>query len=202
MPVQHCTTIEISQFFPSKTRVSRVSDAVEFRHASITVPQITSEDKVIHAITKLKSELASTPTPNKHDQLEAVSNLRNIFSKYSKSMEPPNNPTKNKEIGNDSPKVPIIEAAPSPRVPVAKLAPPSNSNKNQCAKRLSNLKDVMISSPIALKKTKENLIKSSPIATRTRSQVHFKPNLKSIDTPVAERTGSKFTMNTKKSEKC
>ena len=56
--------------FPSKTRSSRVSETVEFRHASITAPQIKPDDKVINAITKLKSELASIPTPDKNNQIE------------------------------------------------------------------------------------------------------------------------------------
>jgi len=51
--------------FPSKTRSSRISNTVEFRHRYITVPQITPEDKVINTITKLKHELAVIPTPNK-----------------------------------------------------------------------------------------------------------------------------------------
>ena len=100
--------------FPSKTRSSRVSDTVEFRHAIITVPQITPGDKVINDITKLKSALASIPVPTKHDQIEAISNLINMFSKHSKSLEAPNKtteevPTEYEEISNDSPRVPIIE---------------------------------------------------------------------------------------------
>lgn len=76
--------------FSSKTRASRVSNAVKFHHAVVTAPKITPEDKVIHAMSKLKSELASIPAPNTHDQIEAMPNLRNLFSKHSKSMKNPN----------------------------------------------------------------------------------------------------------------
>ena len=100
--------------FPSKTRSSRVGDTVEFLHAIITVPQITPGDKVINDITKLKSALASIPVPTKHDQIEAISNLINMFSKHSKCLEALNKtteevPTEYEEISNDSPRVPIIE---------------------------------------------------------------------------------------------
>ena len=51
------------------------------------MPKITPEDKVIHAISQLKRELASIPTPNKHNQLEAIYHLRNLFSKHSRTMK-------------------------------------------------------------------------------------------------------------------
>ena len=76
--------------FLSKTRSSRVSDTAEFRHTSITAPQITPGDKVINAITKLKSELASIPTHDKNNQIEAIANLCTLFSKYSKTCDAPN----------------------------------------------------------------------------------------------------------------
>ena len=114
--------------FLSKTRSSRVSDTVEFRHAIITVPQITPEDKVINAITKLKSELAFIPAHSKHNQIEAIANLRNLFSKHSKNWEAPNNntddiPPEYEEIINNSPRVPIIEESRSPRVPELDIVP-------------------------------------------------------------------------------
>ena len=74
--------------FPSKTSTLRVSDTSELRHASITVPKITPEDKVINTIAKLKSELASIPVLDKNNQIEAIVNLRNLFSKHSKSDAP------------------------------------------------------------------------------------------------------------------
>ena len=73
--------------FTDKARSSRVSDTVEFRHSGFTVPYITLEDKVIHAISQLKRELASIHTPNKHNQLEAISHLRNLFYKCSRTMK-------------------------------------------------------------------------------------------------------------------
>ena len=59
--------------FASKTRSIKTSNTVEFRHATITVPTITPEDKVIQAISQLKTELAAIPTLNQHNQLEVIS---------------------------------------------------------------------------------------------------------------------------------
>ena len=103
------------------------------------MPKITPEDKVIHAISQLKRELAFIPAPNQHDEIEAMSHLRNLFSKHSREMKDPNKTaekirTEQNEIGNESPRVPIVEAAPylkvptveaaqSPRVTMAKASP-------------------------------------------------------------------------------
>ena len=65
--------------FPSKTKSSRISDTVEFRHTCITVPQITPEDKVINAITKLKSELESIPTTDKKPNRGNCKSSHSIF---------------------------------------------------------------------------------------------------------------------------
>ena len=79
--------------FSAKSRAPRVSTTVEFLHAVITMTKSTPEDKAIHATSQLKIELACVPTPNKHDQIEDVANLRNLFSKHSKSMTNPNETT-------------------------------------------------------------------------------------------------------------
>ena len=64
-------------------------DTVKFRHDSIAVPQTTPEDKVVNVITKLKSEVASIPASDKNNQIEATSNLRNLFSMYSNTCDAP-----------------------------------------------------------------------------------------------------------------
>ena len=123
--------------FASKTRSIKISDTVQFRHATITVPKITPEDKVIQAMSQLKTELAAIPTPNQHNQLEAMSHLRTLFSKCSKPMKNNNENTRkskyeneeNKEISNDSPRVPSTEIAPSPRVNLLDK-PPSTIEKS------------------------------------------------------------------------
>ena len=88
--MNHCRSFTV---FTDKSRATRVSDTVEFRHADITVPHITPEDKVIHAISQLKKELASITTPNKQKQLDAICHLRNLFSKHSRTMKDPDENT-------------------------------------------------------------------------------------------------------------
>ena len=68
--------------FPNKTRTPRISDTAEFQYHYIIVPIVTSEDKVVDTISKLKTELAGIPTPNSTPQLAAIKNLQEIFSRY------------------------------------------------------------------------------------------------------------------------
>ena len=74
--------------FPMKTRSIRHCDTVEFRHGCIIVPAVTPEDKVVNAISKLKQELAAIPSPNSHNQLNAIEKLQTMFSKYKNSEQP------------------------------------------------------------------------------------------------------------------
>lgn len=67
--------------FPSKTRASRASNIVEFRHHRLTAPVVSSEDKVMDAMSKIKQELAVLPSPNSTPQLTAIQNMQELFSK-------------------------------------------------------------------------------------------------------------------------
>ena len=89
--LHHCRNFIVVS---NKSRASCVIDAVEFRHVVVTVPKISPEDKLIHDASQQKRELASIPIPNKHDQIEAASNLRNLSSKHSKIMTNANKTTK------------------------------------------------------------------------------------------------------------
>ena len=124
-----------------------VSGTAEFHHASITVPQIKPEDKVINSIAKLKNELESIPAPEKDNQIEAMSNLRNLCSKHSKTCDVTNEntyeiPTEFKEISHEHPRVPKIDDATSPKAPELDATPPSKVCKRQenKTKRLSSSK--------------------------------------------------------------
>ena len=178
--------------FLSKNRSSRVSDTAEFRHTFITVLQIIPEDKVINAITKLKSELASIPVPDKNNQIEAIENLRNTFSKCSKTCDAPNKnkddiPNEFEEIDYESPRVSTTDDALSPRVTEFDATSPSKVNKRQ------ENKIKRLSSPKEIKKTKSNFINSSPIATHTRSQANSKQNPTIMDSQIDGRSRSKTT---------
>ena len=129
---------------------------------------MTPADKAINVITKLKSELASILEPDKNNQIDAITNIRTLFSKHCKTCDAPNK--NNAEISADfeaidheSPKVPIVNDAPSPRVHKFDSTPPSKTYKSQ-EQKLKRL-----SSPKEIKKTKSNIINSLSIATRIRS---------------------------------
>ena len=96
--------------------------------------------------------------------------------------------------------MPIIEDAPSLRVSKLDEIPLSKIWKLQenKIKRLSSPKEIKISSPKEIDKIKSNVINSSPITTRTRSQENLKQNPTSIDSHVAGRTRSKLAMIAKK----
>ena len=59
-----------------------VSNALEFRHAIITVLEIKSEDRVTGLIVKLKAELATLPAPSANVKTEAIDQIRELFEKH------------------------------------------------------------------------------------------------------------------------
>ena len=61
--------------FPTKTKSPRTSDTVEFRYHYITTPAVLPKDKVIDAISQLKKELASIPSPNSANQMAAIKQM-------------------------------------------------------------------------------------------------------------------------------
>ena len=187
--------------FPTTTSSSLVSDTIEFRHNNITVPQIIPADKVINAITKLKSELESIPTPNKKNQLEALENLRTLFSKCSKTVLPTYDALNkhgatevsadSKTHDHESPRVLRYyqqDAATSVRVHKFYLGPNINYNPRSGPlqpqhmhgsapySRVAKEKSQILkrhSNPNAMK-TRSNLNKANPISTRTRSKANLK----------------------------
>ena len=77
--------------FPIKIRTPRIGDTIEFRHDHITVPHATLEEKVTNAITKLKQDLAATPSPNSIHQLTAIKQIKSLFSKHQEKQSSINN---------------------------------------------------------------------------------------------------------------
>ena len=69
----------------------------------MNVTQITPEDKLINAITKIKRKLLDIPTPNGSGQLKDPSNLRSLLSKHREQITPScNNNTTGPEINEQS----------------------------------------------------------------------------------------------------
>ena len=104
------------------------SDTVDIVHASITVIQITLEDKVINEITKLKSELAPIPPPNGSNQLEALANLRSLFSKYREKITPSYNNNTTEPKSNEKIAVPYVNDSSSSNINKSTLSQPTEAS--------------------------------------------------------------------------
>ena len=59
-----------------------ISDTVRFRHHNLTVPNLTAEDKIVHALRALTHNMPSNPAASTEQQLRAIATLRDIFSNY------------------------------------------------------------------------------------------------------------------------
>ena len=61
------------------TKSQVISDTVEFRHAYRTIPAPTAEDRITQGLRAVTDALTDTPPPTTMSQLEALSNLRDVF---------------------------------------------------------------------------------------------------------------------------
>ena len=77
----------------------------------------------------------------------------------------------------------------------------SNTTRKTCklekVKRISDLKEDKISSPQGINKLKENIFKSGPTMTRTRSQVRCKPSMPSVEENPPGKPISELAFNTR-----
>ena len=65
----------------NNTQAAVISDTVIFRHHTLTLPAITTEDRIIHCLRALTTALQADRTPTRtDDQLLAIESLRAIFS--------------------------------------------------------------------------------------------------------------------------
>ena len=175
--------------FSSSTRVPRPCEKVEFRHSCITVPQVSAEDKVIDAMSKLKRELAAIPTPNNSTQLEAMSQIKTLFHQHKDRTATSSN---NSNHQSHSPTNSITSIQhPTPRVAsTSNLQSPSNSY--ECPFPKSTSKHSQRDSLPRESVPDATTLKDTPVATRTRSktQKHSTPQL--LPNTIASRTRSKF----------
>ena len=92
------------------TQAIVVSDTVIFRHHTLSLPSLTTEDRIIHCLRALTTAIQADRTPTRtDDQLLAIESLRAIFSTL---QHPPD-----LQFPAQSPRVPSTPTlAPSPRV--------------------------------------------------------------------------------------
>ena len=53
-----------------------ISDTVEYRHDHLTIPTVTSADKILHGLQSLTGVLVDAPTNRIYAQLQAIVNFR------------------------------------------------------------------------------------------------------------------------------
>jgi len=64
------------------TKSQVISDTVEFRHSYLSVPAPSTEDKIIHGLQVVAGVLTGALPPTSISQVEAITNLRDIFKSW------------------------------------------------------------------------------------------------------------------------
>ncbi len=100
----------------SDTKSQVISDTVEFRHAHRTVPLPLPEDKIIHGLQVISGAFKDSPLPTTISQLNAITNLRDIFESWRLLI-----PSSTKQSRSHAPGLPRVLNQELPRVatPVA-----------------------------------------------------------------------------------
>ena len=142
----------------SNTQAIAVSDTVIFRHHTLTLPALSTEDRIIHCLRALTAAIQADHTPTKtDDQLLAVESLRAIFSTL---QHPPDVPS------------PRVLTTPNPEPPprvspsLRPIATPSKAPPSIHAEPSSSPAPPTITSQRRIQPPSD----PRPIASRTRSQ--------------------------------
>jgi hypothetical protein len=64
------------------TKSQVISDTVEFRHSYLSVPASSTEDRIIHGLQVVAVALTGAVPPTSISQVEAITNLRDIFESW------------------------------------------------------------------------------------------------------------------------
>ena len=172
----------------SDTKSQVISDTVEFRHAFRTVPSPSPEDKIIHSLQVISGALKDSPLPTTISQLDAITNLRDIFESW-RLLIP--SPTKQSRVP-----VPGIPRVPDQALPrVATPAAPSHAFSPAPAKSLPPASAIrspqrsplpFLVAPRCLTFTDPPL----PLVISPPPRVAMEPNLPQRE-PIAQRTRSR-----------
>ena len=96
-----------------------ISDTVEFRHSYLSIPAPSTEDRIIHGLQVVAGALTGASPPTSISQVEAITNLRDIFESWRllapPSFQPPriSMPGRPRVPSHDPPRVVL----PSPSTP-------------------------------------------------------------------------------------
>ena len=112
------------------TKSQVISDTVEFRHAYRTIPAPSTDDRIVHGLRAITDALTDMPPPTAISQLEALSNLRDVFESWRLLAPQPTNLLRSPTPGRPRvvrPDTPLPHNISSPRMavtPRSQLAPP------------------------------------------------------------------------------
>ena len=76
------------QVVDTTTKYTLISDTVEFRHDYLVQPTSTHANRLIHTFHFLSSALKETPSAAIDAQLDAISQLCNLFQKWTQTTHP------------------------------------------------------------------------------------------------------------------
>jgi hypothetical protein len=91
------------------TKSQVISDTVEFRHAYRTIPAPSAEDRIAHGLQAVADALTETPPPTTISQLNAFTNLRDLFELW-RLLGPP-------LAGNNRGPAPVHPRVAAPELP-------------------------------------------------------------------------------------
>ena len=102
-----------------------ITDAVKFRHHNLPSPELSPEDKLLHAVQAIQHTLARTSSATNDEQLAAIDTLRQILHGYkqtNRDSQLPGVPMAAHQ--HPRPGVPDTTTHPSPGVPRGTPQPP------------------------------------------------------------------------------
>ena len=70
------------------TKSQVISDTVEFRHSYLSVPAPSTEDRIVHGLQVVAGAITGAAPPTSISQVEAITNLRDIFESW-RLLAPP-----------------------------------------------------------------------------------------------------------------
>jgi len=167
----------------SDTKSQVISDTVEFHHAYRAIPSPSPEDKIIHGLQAIAGALKDAPLPSTITQLEAITNLRDLFESWRLLSPPPSN----QSLFPGCPRVPYQEP---PRV----ATPLSPSRTFSPAPARSPDSSIRSSHPSVMPRRLTFADSPSPLVVAPSPRVVIEPNLPQIlppREPIAHRTRSR-----------
>ena len=173
------------QVVGSTTKTLIISNTVEFRHNYLSQPEVSYEDRLLHAINFLSTAIADAPANALDAQLSAIESLRNLFARWTAGP-------------STTPPAPVPLTRPTP--PQAIPPPPLHQTRRQPPRMVPPLtptipKPAVTQQPpprVVTQPPPRVVTQPPPVAHRTRS--HHIPTPPGLGEAVAHRTRSKVAL--------